>query len=170
MLDWRQEKGFKNLFQTYYASLCQLAWRFVQDEQVAEDMVQEVFVKLWEHRNQIEISVSIKAYLYKSVVNRALGEVNRIKPNKLSETLEVEHSDQTDALIQQTELAAQLQQAIYTLPEQCRAAFILCKEENLSYKEAAEMLNISEKTVENQMGKALKLLREKLQNLLSWVL
>ena len=158
--------GYEKIFKQYYASLCVYARRIIKDADASEDIVHEVFIKLWEKREQIDPQQSLKSYLFTSVHNRCL---NYIRDNKkFTERDEYfENSKLTDdtAEVEQSELEAKVFEAINKLPEKCKEVFQMCKLEELKYSEVAEKLGISIKTVENQMGKALKVLREELGSL-----
>ena len=160
-------KAFKELFTRYYVQLCHFALLYVNDQSIAESLVQDVFINIWEKRQSLDIHTSIKAYLFISVKNRALNYL-RNRPQMLefedghSETESVEiYSSESN--INYSDLKKEINKSIQQLPEKCREIFLLSREENLSYKEIAEKLNISRKTVENQLGIALKKLRENLK-------
>ncbi|MFN8357935.1 MAG: RNA polymerase sigma-70 factor [Spirosomataceae bacterium] len=165
------ERVFEQVFRKYYASLCQYANSILKDSEDAEEVVQNLFCTWWEKRVFVDINVSIKAYLYRSVHNHCL---NRVKHLKIQDTYRQHNADvleqtqvsATDQL-QYNELQQQLQQAIDRLPEQCRLVFRLSRFEELKYAEIAEQLGISVKTVENQIGKALKILRTQLADFLT---
>lgn len=150
------------LFREYYQPLCVHACRIVNDQAAAEDIVQDVFMKVWNKREQINISTSVKSYLYKSTTNTALNYLERNKQLTKSEFPEHEPSrlsgpeDQVTA----SQLKHRIDQAISTLPPKCKAIFILSRHEGLKYKQIAEHLDISVKTVENQMSIALERIRE----------
>ena len=140
---------------------------------MAEEIVQNVFFKLWEKKDRLTINESIKAYLYRSVYNESL---NYLKHRKVADwfmasALPQSYTD-VDAFNQLAakELEAHLAKALNELPEKCRTVFQMCRYEQLKYSEIAGELQISVKTVENQMGKALRLLREKLSGFLSFLL
>lgn len=147
--------------------MCSFAYKYIQDIDTCQEIVHDVFVKLWEKREQIDLSKSVKSYLFTAVSNKCK---NHIRDNKKFVTNELatentNYNDQ-DALkqLQYQELEEKIQEAINSLPEKCKEVFELNRYEGLKYKEIAEKLHISVKTVENQMGKALKVLREKLKN------
>lgn len=155
--------GFEALFQVNYQPLCVTAYRIVQDKDVAEDIVQDIFEKLWEKRESLTINSSLKAYLIQSAINQSL---NYLKKNKNALSRESfyssaadENANTTEQAIALKEVSRRADQAIRALPDACRTVFILSRYEQMSYKQIAEKLNISVKTVENQMTKALKHLR-----------
>lgn len=175
MVKAQDEQAFEQLFKTYFKSLHSYAFTILNSEAVAEEMVQQVFYKLWEKKEQMDVHTSVKAYLYRAVHNESL---NYLKHH----TIKSKH--QTYAMQQQQnnyehsageklagrELEQQIRQALNDLPEQCRTIFQLSRYEELKYREIAEQLGLSIKTVEAQMGKALKLLRLKLADFLAIML
>ena len=161
-----KEEALDTLFRSHYTYLCQVVFRMIGDRNLAEDLVQEVFYELWRKRSQLNIRQSIRAYLKRSAVNRTL---NYIRDQKL--VVDDESSMPLDlatpeAGVEQQLEAEELQQeinlAISELPERCRIVFSLSRFEHLSNQQIADQLGISIKTVENQMTKALRYLREKL--------
>jgi len=159
------EKAFDDIFNTYYTPLCIYAKKYVEEIENAEEIVQDLFVKLWEKQNQLDINTSLKSYLYKSTYNSCLDFQKHLKiQQKYKDRVKEdppEFIDFCDNLIE-LELEEKIKKAIDSLPKQCCKIFKLSRFENLKYKEIAEQLNISVKTVENQMGKALKILKEKI--------
>ena len=171
------EKVFEKIFRTYYERLCNYANTFLNDIDEAEEMVQSAFLTVWEKHEQIEIHTSMKSYLYRSVYN---GCLNRIKHNKVRSEYGSHYKSQANMFsgdasegVVEDELETLMKDAIELLPQQCRMVFKLSRLENLSYKEIAEQMGISVKTVENHMIKALKTLRENLKEylpLIIWLL
>lgn len=163
------EAVFDAVFRRWYEPLCHYVARLTDDDMdEAEDLVQQVFVKLWEQRDRLDIAWSLKAYLYKAVHNAAL---NRLRAaNTRSKYLEYNAVQLENAPIQPDdnarELTERLQKALDMLPPQCRHVFELSRFEDLKYREIADQLGISIKTVETQMGKALRLLRLQLADYL----
>jgi RNA polymerase sigma-70 factor (family 1) len=162
-------KAYEAIFHLYYASLCQHAYSFVGDAALAEDAVSEVFVRIWEKRQQLEVNTSVKSYLYRSVANQCIDGLRKAYHKKLvfmesvSENLAHTSSSHAADYWEHKELAAEIEQAIRRLPKQCGIIFRLSKEAGLKYGEIARLLNISVKTVETQMGRAFKALRIYLQ-------
>lgn len=164
------EAMFERVFRQFYAPLCRYANPMLGDADEAEEVVQNVFLTIWERRETLLITTSLKAYLYRAVHNRCL--------NRLSQqSVQAGHREQAAAeLYTDTaspaqplltdELSTRLQRAIGQLPEQCRKAFELSRFEELSHKEIADRLGIAVKTVENQIGKALRMLRTELSDYL----
>lgn len=159
----------KELFQTYYTSVCSTIHRFIRDRNLVEDLAQEVFLRFWEKRQKINITSSVKAYLHRMAVNEALAHLRKNKRYSEEEfTPDISSGEEAGAEEQYlyAELEGSIKAAIDSLPPKCRAVFQLSRYEELTYKEIAEKMDISVKTVENQMGKALKVLRQKLKSYL----
>lgn len=160
------ERVFEVIFKKHYQALCNYAFGLLKDMDDAEEIVQGMFLKLWDQRQDLEITVSLKSYLYRAVHNTCL---NRIKHLKIQDTyrhhvgdyFENNHVLATDELYK-AELEARIAEAIEKLPEQCRLIFRMSRFEELKYQEIANALQLSVKTVENQIGKALKILRQEL--------
>ncbi|MGE0078402.1 MAG: RNA polymerase sigma-70 factor [Bacteroidales bacterium] len=171
------EQVFEGIFRTYYERLCNYANTILNDMDEAEEMVQGAFLTVWEKHETIEIHTSVKSYLYRAVHNSCL---NRVKHYKVQKVHGEEFKNRSDILLDDasqdligTELDSLVAHAIDSLPQQCKQVFKLSRFESLTYAEIAEQLNISVKTVENHMAKALKTLREKLKDylpVLIWLL
>jgi RNA polymerase sigma-70 factor, ECF subfamily len=165
-------EDYENVFKTYYQGLCRYASTWIDNKEDAEEIVQNTFVKLWEKREERVIEISIKSYLYKSVYHSV---VNNLKHQKMKrQFIEMNKQNQEAPMaseqLQAKELTQKIEKAINNLPEQCRLVFRLSRFENLKYKEISNVLNISIKTVENHMGKALRLMRENLSEYITiWV-
>lgn len=164
------DRAFEQLFKAHFKALHAYAHTFLRDEEMAEEIVQNLFMKLWQKRELIHARTSVKAYLYKCVHNDCLNHIKHVKiQEKYQEhtlfTMD-QHSTSASQKVELSELESRLAQALRELPEQCRAIFQMSRFEELKYKEIAEQLGISIKTVENQMGKALRLLRLKLADFL----
>lgn len=150
------------IFRRYYPMCRSAALRILKDEHLAEDITQDVFMELWKKREERQINIALKAYLRRSVTNRCL---NYIRDQKMAfddeDKLPEWPSTNSDALsnLEAGELELRLKKAIDELPERCRIVFTLSRYEDMKYKEIAEKLNISVKTVENQMSKALRVIR-----------
>jgi len=162
--------AFEMFFKTYYQPLCNYAYTFIQDKDEAEEIVQSAFLSVWEKKDTLEIKTSLKSYLYTMVRNTSLNVIKheKIKQKYVGEALAVEdrsHEGVTQAVLT-SELEDRIQQAMEVLPEQCRLVFKLSRFEELKYAEIADQLDISIKTVENHMGKALKIMREQLKDYL----
>lgn len=155
------------LYENYYSQLCLTAVRYVKDPKVAEDLVQDLFVDIWKKRENLNISSSLKGYLQRSTVNRSLNWIRaqRVQIEDI-DSIKATSDNEADAQdeIEKSEVEAHISKVIDTLPEKCRLVFVLSRFEMMSYKEIGLKLNISTKTVENQISKALKILRHELKN------
>jgi RNA polymerase sigma-70 factor, ECF subfamily len=162
------EKAFEVLFRAYYPFLCMYCTRLIKDASAAEEIVQELFVKLWEKRSQIMIESSVKNYLFRAVKNHCLNYIkhNHIKSEYNRKMLEASEPSSQETDEPDADLMQLIEESISSLPDKRREIFRLNREEGLKYREIAEKLNISIKTVETQMGLALKTLREKLRDFL----
>lgn len=154
------EKAYRALFDRYYKYLLVTAYAYVKDDNTIRDLTQDVFFEIWKKRNSLNIS-NVKAYLRRAVINKAL---NYIKAQRMNFEDSDESFDVPDRARVQEELeASQLQnvinEAIEKLPDRCRIIFVMRRMEELSLKEIAAKLDISPKTVENQLTKAIKILR-----------
>ncbi len=164
------ERAFDQAFILHFKKLHAYARTFVRDGEIAEELVQNVFCRVWEKRTQLNADGYLRSYLYRAVHNECL---NHLKHQKVRESFSVHYSKQMEHNeadlsneIHAGELQKQVHRAVNELPEQCRAIFQMSRFEQLKYHQIAEQLNISVKTVENQMGKALKILRVKLADFL----
>jgi len=167
------EQKFEKLFRTYFAVLMAFSLKILGDEDDAREVVHQVFIKLWERRNEIDLSTSLKSYLFTAVNNRSLNLIRDRKKFSGEEVPEAAGEWDVSAELESMELEKKIRGAIGKLPERCRVIFELNRFDGLSYAEIAGQLDISVKTVENQITKALKILREQLTKyltLLLWVL
>ena len=160
----------KELFDAHYRQVCAAIHRLVGERGITEDLAQQVFIRFWEKRETIEITTSAGAYLHRMAINEALGWL-RSKKNQPHEeiTATTPFGEERDAEqnFLHGELEDKIKQAVDTLPPRCRAVFQLSRFEEKSYQEIADEMGISKKTVEHQMGKALRVLRELLGPYLS---
>lgn len=163
--------AFDILFKRYYAVLCTYACRFVSLED-AEEIVQNLMVNIWEKRASIRISSSLKQYLFRSVY---LGSLNSISQNETKKRIEKIYYDsiidnEYFDTYQLKELNKRITKAVSDLPESYKEVFIMHRHDNLSYKEIAEKLNISPKTVDYRIQQALKILRTQFKDYLPLML
>jgi RNA polymerase sigma-70 factor, ECF subfamily len=161
--DRNDYQALKILFARYYPGMCDFVNYLVKNPQIAEELIADVFIKLWEKRSTLEIRTSFRAYLYASAKNEALAYLGRSQ-SRFSAWVDLSEVDATDPITPEQRIITRealhtIDAAISRLPEQCQLIFRLHKLDGLSYKEIAEALHLSVKTVENQMGKALKELR-----------
>ena len=150
------------LFRAHYVSLCRVANRFVQNESQAEDIVQELFVSLWEKRETLPEMDSVGPYLRRSARNRSLNYLRDQKriPVDDGEVPETIAAVGATSGFETAELRTRINTAIDKLPERCRLVFTMSKVEEMSHREIAQSLDISTKTVENQMTRAYRYLRQ----------
>ncbi|MBK9336999.1 MAG: RNA polymerase sigma-70 factor [Lewinellaceae bacterium] len=157
--------ALRRLFDRHYPLLLGDMYSYLPDEETCKDLAQDIFVELWRKRETLDIHSSLRAYLRRAAINRAL---NYIKTNRRT-VLEDSSSweDQADTSLQdigrkdeQEHLETALHKAIDQLPEKCRLVFSLSRFEHLSHRQIADQLGISVKTIENQITKAMRLLRE----------
>lgn len=156
-------QAFDMLFQNYWKRLFQYAFKLLQDQQQAEDVVQEVLVQLWENAPQRDIT-HLSGYLFRSVKYQVALIVKGEKWKVNWEALdleEVQESTEIDQVIKE-DMYRRLDLSIDNLPEKCKAVFQLHKKEGFSVKDIAASLNLSQRTVENQIHKAMKVLRSEL--------
>ena len=158
---------FEQLFKTHFVHLCNFGYQFVKDTDTAKDITQKVFINLWESREKIDIQKSIQSYLFTSVRNRCLNHIRDQKKYR-SEVLDLETHDFEIPFEEDTfamsELKDKVAAALDELPEKCRLVFEMSRYQNMKYKDIAEELDISVKTVEAHMSKALKSLRANLED------
>lgn len=159
------EAAMEVLFKRHYSLVSYSIYNLVKDSQTTEDIAQEVFMEIWKRRDSLVINSSLKAYLRRSAVNKTLNYLRDKKNWKNEELSEIQLEIRTEPgkTLETTELENIVGQAIEQLPERCGLIFKLSRVEEKSYQEIADELNISVKTVENQIVKALRLLRDALR-------
>jgi len=159
----RDERAFKRLFEDFFNTLVNYAYSFVLDRTIAEDIVLELMVKIWDLGPKINSIQNIKYYLYRSTKNRCLNEIKQSSKFSFEElddtTLE---STTPESLLITKERSAFIEQAINSLPLRCRTVFIMVRENNMSYQEVADILEISINTVNRHMQDALHKLYDQL--------
>lgn len=157
--------AFRTLFNQYYKELVGTAVNILKNEDKGKDAVQEVFLQVWKNRANLEIRSSLRSYLKRGVINRSLNQINYAK-NFVAEDKLLEHSSSNISALDELalqDLETALQAALDQLPERCRLVFVMKRLEGMSHKEISETLGISPKTIENQITKAMKALKEGLQ-------
>ncbi len=162
------ERAFDTIFKQYYKPLCQFSYSFIKDQDTAENLVQEVFVKLWEKRGSITNIDNLLSYLMGMVRNQSIDFLRKEKTNsKIYNQLRPENSENTtEEQISKNEFEEKLLKSIMNLPERCRTAIEMSRLEGFSNKEIALKMEISVKGVEALIGRSLKLLRSELQEFL----
>lgn len=165
---------FEELFNLHYSNLCAYANNFLKELEASEEVVQEVLFKVWTNRDKLEITTSIQSYLFRAVRNSCLNVIKHVNIREEykihnERVIEMEERSQEDEVII-SELEQKIREAIDLLPTERKKVFIMSRYDGLKYKEIAEKLKISVKTVENQMGSALKFLRIELKDYMPWVI
>jgi RNA polymerase sigma-70 factor (ECF subfamily) len=161
--------AFKTLYYRYFEALYRFLWRQTSDEELAKDLLQEIFSRVWKNRASLDPQQSIKSYLYRIGRNLAIDHRRHHTPQTDSLTAhpEIEPFYSAD---EHFELHDKIQAAIANLPEPVRLVFVMNRFDGIKYAEIAAMLNISVKTVEARMSKALAILRKKLAPFLACLL
>lgn len=161
------KEDFEALFRQHYSVLCSYANKFIDDIDASEEIVQDLFCNLWNNREKLEIS-SIKSYLFRAVRNSCFNLIKHINIREEYKTFNESEikldEDKIDDNIDASELEVKIRETIELMPPERKKVFIMSRFEGLKYKEIAERQNISIKTVENQMGKAIKFLKEQLSD------
>lgn len=166
------QKAFDALFRKYYPTLCAYDHRFV-DLEDAEEIVQDSLLWIWENRENLIIEISLSSYLYKMIYRKALNKLAHIDAVQRADTQfyeEMKEMLQDTDIYQIEELTQQIKDAIANLPESYREAFVMHRFQDMSYKEIAEILEISPKTVDYRIQQALKQLRLDLKDYLPLLL
>jgi RNA polymerase sigma-70 factor, ECF subfamily len=162
-------KAFEALFHHFYANLCKYGYRLVNSEVKAEELVSDVFLKIWTNRQSINIQASIQSYLFRAVHNQALDYLRSQYARQSSKFEEIsyhhiEHGENPEQAMIFEETSQKIEAAINKLAPQAGLIFRMSREEGLKYREIAENLNLSIKTIETQMGRALKQMRNAIQH------
>src|SRR5699024_11181116 len=162
------EWAFKQIFLMYYEPLCNFCWRYTKSKAISEDLIQEVFADLWHHRRGLDPSRSIRLYLYQAVKNKALDYLDH---QKVVRRYQENYRNANRDIVKQKSLQKEderfitvVREAIYNLPPRTQQIYILHREDGLTYQEIARVMDVSVKTVEAHMGKALDTLRSELRD------
>jgi RNA polymerase sigma-70 factor (family 1) len=165
------KKAFSLLFNKYYKDLVLFGGNFLPNQNLCEDIVQTVFLKLWRDRESLEIETSLKSFLLRSAQNNCLDELRHKgvvrEHESYSMSFDLSENIDTENYVLFSNLQDQLEKAMAKLPKVCREAFEMNRLEGIRYREIAERLSVSERTVEVRMGKALRLLRQYLKEFLT---
>jgi len=156
LIQSKDEHAFKYLFDLHFVPLCRYAHLYLRNAQEAEEIVLDIYTYLWEHSQKINLTLSLKAYLFQSTRNRCL---NFLRDKKTTLSLEEAGDVANDSLsstLEMEELSLLIQEAICALPDKCQQVFRLSREGNKTNQEIADEINVSIKTVEAQITKALK--------------
>ena len=159
------ENAFKYFFDTYYDNLCNFVNSYLRDETLSEDVVQSIFISLWEKKDSLPANCSIKSYLYSASKNKSLNQLRNIKnKNRIATELltqsELISDEKADLFLEFEELKTIISNAVEGLPKQCKTIYQLSRDGGLTNKEIAEQLGVTNKTVENQMTIAIRKIKD----------
>jgi RNA polymerase sigma-70 factor, ECF subfamily len=162
------EGSFRQIFNSHYANLCKYANTILRDMDEAEDVVQSVFLKILEKKESTNVTSDIKSYLYRAVHNFCINKIDYLKTRRLYQEQNIlENSGKVQSPnVFPTELEDSILVIIDKLPVQCRKIFIMSRYNEMKYSEIADVLGISVNTIENQISKALKILRKELNDVI----
>lgn len=166
------KQGLESLFREYFAPLNMFARKFIYDVDASKEIVQDVFVTLWKRREEMDMSKSMKSYLYTSVHNRCLNYIRDQKKIVQASVEEIDLNQYVESrdLLVEEETLTEINRAFDGLPDKCRKIFMMSRFDGKKYREISEELGISIKTVETQISRALKHMREKLIHYLSIII
>ena len=164
-MDWKNEEGYRELFNTYYNVLCNYAYKILQNDMDAEDVVIEVFVHFWTNKESIKIeSGKLKSYLFSSVKNKAFGLIRsgkiREKHNQYYANIMSANADDSSLDEDLFLFREALKRSLRHLPPKTKEVYLLRTQNGLTFAEIAAQLNITRRTAENHMANAVKKLRE----------
>lgn len=166
--------SFEQVYHAHCKALVRYANTILKNQDEAEDIVQQLFVGLWTKRDSLEVNTSLKSYLYKAVHNSSLNRIKQLQikegHNNQIEYVTEKYALSPNAVLDGKEVQEAIDTAIGELPDQCRIIFTMSRYQGLKYQQIADQMNLSVKTVENQMGKALKYLRTRLHDYLPSVI
>lgn len=148
--------AFRHLFETWFTPLCRFMHLYISEKTVVEELALDLFMHIWENRQTLQIQVSLKSYLFQAARNRCLNELRKQKNTVSLDEISGEIIDAGVYSLEETELQNLIQEAVLALPDKCREVFDLSRNESLSNREIADRMNISVKTVEAQITKAVK--------------
>ena len=160
---------FEKIYQDFFQRLYEFAYYYLGQDKPSEDIVQDVFLHLWENREKIDPNINLKSYLYTAVKNRSLNTKRHHKVKQKYEELQLllpTTVEMPDEVLQQKEILTTIEQAINDLPEKRRIIFMMHRFENFTYSQIAQIQNISIKTVETQIKRSVDYIEKKLEQLL----
>lgn len=166
------EKAFRDFFDLYYPKLLHLAFSILRNDEVAQDVVLEVFEKVWEQRAGLTEIENINKYLFVLVKNKSIDQLRKRKELIVLESNESNLEEKVfwedpENILLDKELSKKISEAVLHLPEKCRLVYRLIKEDGLKYKEASELLNLSPKTIDNHISIAMSRIRQEVEKYLS---
>ena len=163
------EHALAMMYDKYWEPLFRSAFSLLRDRPACEDLIQEVFIKIWDHRKTLEITLSLKSYLYAAMRYAVYRQIRSgsVREDIFDTIVERLQTPAVYGQLEHREMLSQINAIVATLPEKCREVYQLSRDERLSHKEIASRLGISTKTVENQIAKALRHLRSSLGNILT---
>lgn len=172
-LQLNPKDGCELLFRRYYKPLCSHAIRYVYSKEIAEDLVSDVFCKFWKNESYKNITSSFRSYLFRSVRNTAFtylrSEFNTVERSEKYDMIEVTENLKADSICIYEETLARVKLLVDSMPPQCKRIFLLSRFESKGNKEIAEELNLSLKTIEAHMGKALGIMRKGLKDYITLI-
>lgn len=160
-----KKEAYFNIYRLFYQELCIYAAKMIKNTEDAEDLVQDAVIKLWKKRDSLDVTLKLKAYLYRSVYNHAIDYIKArqkdlsVRENMLLQAALINNTLEDEG---RTELLYEMNRIINNIPEKTKKVFIMSRDEGFSYKEIAERLNITTKGVEYHMTKAFKILEKEL--------
>ncbi len=159
------KQEFESLFRAHYAPLVGYASKLLGDADSAADVVQQLFVNIWDKQGSLEIEGSTKSYLLRSTHNACLNAIKheKVKAEHSAQSLFGASETEQRDLLEEEEFNLKVRTAVQSLPTQCRKIFLMSRLQGKKYQQIADELSLSVKTVENQMGKALRTLRDELR-------
>ncbi len=158
--------AFRKLFDSLFDQLTQFAFLLVKSKETATEIVDDIFIRLWKNRADILLIDNIKIYLYKATKNTAFNYLSRTEPlHEPFDDIHIQLKEEYDpeSLMISNEIILKIREAVNALPPRCKMIFKLIREDGLKYKEAADVLNVSIKTVDAQMVIAVSQIKEKLK-------
>ena len=159
------EQNFEGIFKQYFGPLCNYVNSYIKDWESSREIVQGTFMKVWENRERIEIQTSVQNYLYSSVRNRMIDHIRSSKKrNQIKEVIEVNDVEDNPDDLQSYLIRQEILKSLDKLKPKMRRIFSLSKIEGLTYSEIASYLNISKRAVEDNVARALRLLKDDLKN------
>ena len=156
------------MFETYFTPLCRFIYLYLDDSEVAEELAMDIFIYLWENRETFHIQLSLKAYLFQAARNKCLNELRKKKETVSIDDAELSGLNTDVSSLETEELYRLIHEAILALPEKCRRVFVLSRQESLTNQEIAQKLDISVKTIKNQIWASLQRLRKCLEQKEAW--